>query len=122
MDEQDKKEEFLELPPVPQEAIDLCNKVIAEAMERSYGGRHPEIGKMIKCQACGLRHRSHIECKQKFVYLYSEEEIGPDGLPKVTDFFRTAVSPDKKPTRKQVFGAQAVKGKRFRPHKTVWSR
>ena len=35
---------------------------------RSFYGRHPEIGKMIKCALCGLRHRA-TQChmtEQKF--------------------------------------------------------
>lgn len=36
--------------------------------ERSYAGRHPELGKMIKCQVCGLRHRQNEPvCAQKIV-------------------------------------------------------
>jgi hypothetical protein len=32
----------------------------------SFSGRHPELGKMIKCDGCGRRHRSSIIHERKF--------------------------------------------------------
>lgn len=34
--------------------------------DRSFSGRNPELGKMIKCDGCGLRHRSSIIHERKF--------------------------------------------------------
>lgn len=33
---------------------------------KSFSGRHPELGKMIKCQICRTRHRSSQVCVQVF--------------------------------------------------------
>ncbi len=32
----------------------------------SFSGRNPELGKMVKCDGCGLRHRSSIIHERKF--------------------------------------------------------
>jgi hypothetical protein len=36
-------------------------------LERSFSGRHPELGRMMKCQICGLRHRAVTECVERVV-------------------------------------------------------
>jgi hypothetical protein len=57
--------------PTP-ETVDKfeLDTAIAEFEERRHGlsfsGRHPELGKMIKCDGCGLRHRSSIHHERKF--------------------------------------------------------
>jgi hypothetical protein len=33
---------------------------------RSFAGRNPELGKMIKCAVCRRRHRESVRCEQKF--------------------------------------------------------
>jgi hypothetical protein len=35
--------------------------------QKTFAGRHPELGRMITCVVCGLRHRSIQVCRQKFV-------------------------------------------------------
>jgi hypothetical protein len=32
-----------------------------EFKQRSFSGRNPELGKMIKCVQCGLRHRDNVK-------------------------------------------------------------
>lgn len=57
-----------ELEPVQTpESKAASDQALAEIKNRSFSGRHPELGKMIKCQVCGLRHRKNERvCKQKF--------------------------------------------------------
>jgi hypothetical protein len=43
-----------------QEAVDKATKALRS---RSYSGRHPELGKMIKCAACGRRHYDFKICE-----------------------------------------------------------
>lgn len=79
--------------------------------ERSFSGRHPELGKMINCQFCGLRHRENErKCEQKFVI----ELTPPEGLTHLT--------------ARQVFGAARFNKTRRRPRNkpskpmTMWER
>jgi len=44
--------------------------------ERSFSGRHKELGKMINCGVCGRRHRKSEVCEQRFAKVrigHSEE-------------------------------------------------
>lgn len=75
---------------------------------RSFSERHPELGKMIKCQVCQTRHRSSQKCQQKFVYLYTEQDLETG---KETDVFAEAGK-----TRFGVVGRAAFKGRRLKPH------
>lgn len=38
----------------------------ADYRDRSFAGRHPELGRMTKCDGCGRRHRSSIIHERKF--------------------------------------------------------
>src|SRR2546423_938656 len=55
----------LEIAPT-QAGQDVAETVLAEIRGRSFSGRHPELGRMIKCQVCRSRHRSSTQCEQKF--------------------------------------------------------
>jgi hypothetical protein len=58
--------------PILAGAIDDLNLQIAVDQfeqafrDRSFSERNPELGKMIKCDGCGLRHRSSIIHERKF--------------------------------------------------------
>jgi hypothetical protein len=58
--------------PILTGAIDDLNLQIAVEQfeesfhDRSFSARNPELGKMIKCDGCGLRHRSSIIHERKF--------------------------------------------------------
>lgn len=120
-----------------------ANAIVREIRGRSFGARHPELGRMIKCQIHGFRHREFefdpiAKCEQTFTYkvkdkngrVYEQfrEQIitdpdgteGPNGeVPKKVTLvpdLRTAISPDFKPTMKQVLGASRFVKKRFHPH------
>ncbi len=43
----------------------------------SFSGRHPELGKMIKCDGCGRRHRSSIIHERKFATDIHGEPCAP---------------------------------------------
>jgi len=66
-------------------------KLRAEIADRSFSGRHPELGKMVKCQICHLRHRSSIVCKERVLIPTAQ-------------------------TRKGVYGAAQFQKKRLKPH------
>lgn len=40
--------------------------------ERSFSNRHPELGRMFKCQVCKTRHRPPV-CKQRFALDENDE-------------------------------------------------
>jgi hypothetical protein len=77
---------------VNQAVTDAIAKLREDIAERSFSGRHPELGKMKKCQICGLRHRSSIVCKENVLVPTAQ-------------------------TRKGVFGAAQFAKKRVRPHR-----
>ena len=85
---------------VNQVVTDAIAKLREDIADRSFSGRHPELGKMIKCQICGLRHRSSIVCKQRFALREDGEPVGLAAQ-----------------TRKGVFGAAQFAKKRVHPHR-----
>jgi hypothetical protein len=59
-----------ENPEIPADTRSLEDRIAIEAAadrfkialtERSFSGRNPELGPMIKCQLCGLRHRDNVK-------------------------------------------------------------
>lgn len=49
------------IPPIPKNVDgiqELAQKALIEIKHRSFSGRNPELGKMINCGRCSLRHRS----------------------------------------------------------------
>jgi hypothetical protein len=115
----------IELEQPKPTAGGLIASVLAleEIKRRSFSARHPELGKMIKCAVCNLRHRSSVKCEQKFVELWIEEDLETG---EKTTIYATAAQPKgteiphqisaEQPTLKQAVGAAAFKGKRLRPH------
>jgi len=113
----------LELKPVSQEVVDAVNAALEDISSRSFSGRHPELGKMIKCQVCRLRHRESVKCQQRFVELYIEEDL--ETGEKKTIYATAMQEPGTilphqrslhQPTIKQIVGAQSFKGHRLKPH------
>ena len=113
--------EEIQSQPKPTEAGQQAAAEAIEAIKgRSYSGRHPELGKMISCKICGLRHRENErKCVQKFSTSNRQgdpvqgELVPPEGLTNLTI--------------KQVLGAARFKGRmkpRRRPQKpmTKWIR
>lgn len=81
-----------------------------EHYNKSFSGRHPELGKMINCQICSLRHRSSEVCVEKFAV--GTHDPRPEGE-KIE--LRNENAHPGGPTRNDVFGNQ-WKGKRKTPH------
>jgi hypothetical protein len=113
-------ERIAEEPVVETEAVPasdktkaLVEKVLADFKNRSFGGRHPELGKMIKCQVCGTRHRSMIKCKQQFKELHIEEDLETG---EKTPVLATCIPHGAKPGTRQIVGAAGFKGRRHNPH------
>ena len=128
-----------ELKPMNEAEVEAA---LAEIASRSFSARNPELGKMIKCQYCGRRHRevqqlfAHTEedgvkrasklvgtvtCSQVFTYRvgdyeYFREEKDEAGETMLVPAYRTAVSPDAQPTMKQILGQAAFKKKRIKSH------
>lgn len=120
-----EKVEF-ESPTPSIEAIIAAEKALKELRFRSFSGRNPELGKMINCKVCSLRHRDSQKCEQKFVELWVEEVVATGE--KTTVY---AVAAQEKgvevpgqrldelkhaPTLNQFIGAAAFKGKRRKSH------
>lgn len=57
------QEEKATINPELQKQIDAFRE---DVKQRSFSGRHPELGKMVKCQICKTRHRSSQICIQTF--------------------------------------------------------
>ena len=79
------------LNEVKQLVADAIIKFREEHIEKSFAGRHPEFGKMIKCQICSRRHREFIKCEQKILTPAAN-------------------------TRKGIFGAARFAKQRIHPH------
>ena len=104
----DQKVEF---KPIPPEVLAATSKALTDIMSKSYSGRHLELGKMVKCQVCGRRHRDSQKCIQTFATKWFEEDL-ETGV--VETILATAVPQDRKPTKRQVAGATAFKAKRIK--------
>jgi flagellin-specific chaperone FliS len=114
-------DELVPQQPEPFAATPELKAAIEAAIKgiqsKSYSERHQELGKMIKCQVCGRRHRASEIHEQVFTYrvkdyeLFREDENG-----KLVPDFRTAIRPDTAPTKRQVVGAAAFAKKRLKPH------
>jgi hypothetical protein len=76
---------------ITKSVADAAAKFRLDYTKKSFSVRHPELGKMIKCQVCLRRHRSSITCEQKILTPAAQ-------------------------TRKGIRGAQAFAKKRIRPH------
>lgn len=88
----------------PEEVDKLKRAIAVEAAlkavrSRSFSGRHPELGKMIKCPICNRRHRSSIVCKA----VYAKDK---NGQPMMAS----------QRTRRGVYGAKAFDKQRFHLH------
>jgi hypothetical protein len=87
---------------IPNSVSELVQQAIEKFREdfkhRSFSQRNPDLGKMVNCQVCNLRHRSSQICHQRHVV----ELVPPDGLTELTKF--------------QVLGRKQFSGKRINPH------
>ncbi len=109
---QEHSEPEMEYPITPG-IENVIAKAHKEIRSRSFSGRHPEFGKMVKCQVCQRRHRDFIKCEQQFVQLWVDEDVETGER---TIGYASLPPENKKMTSKMTFGAAAFKGKRLNPH------
>jgi hypothetical protein len=99
--------EALVNPPEPNDALKAAvERYKARFEARSYSERHPELGKMLKCQICLTRHRSLKVCRQKFAT--DTHDPRPEGEKKLLVASQTTI--------KGVWGALGFAKKRRKPH------
>lgn len=84
-----------------------ADEALVGIKNRSFSGRHPELGKMIKCAICKHRHRENPSCTQVFS---SGERI--KGI--IVTYRRPNPVGDK--THKQVLGAAMFNRRRINRH------
>ena len=93
-DQTEDRTEDQKIAEAKQLVADAIAKLKIGMADRTFSGRHPELGKMVKCQICLTRHRAAQVCRQRFV----TELVPPDGLTSLT--------------KKQIHGAAAFAKKR----------
>ena len=108
--------------PISPEATVLADVALAEIKNKPFSGRHPELGKMFKCQVCGLRHRKgERKCEQQFKELWVDEDLETGELSIV---YATVPLHNQKPVNpiRALFGAAQFKGKRKHKRPSVKQR
>lgn len=117
------------------EAIAAANAALGSIEDRSFSGRHPELGKMINCQVCHRRHRvvdvtyrEHTDengkkvvtllplvrdCKQVFKQMWVDEDLETNEL---SIQYAKVPLPGQKGTPKAIVGAAFFAKKRKNRH------
>lgn len=117
------------------EVIAAADAALGGIADRSFSGRHAELGKMINCKVCNRRHRAvdsvyreHFDkngkktvsilpllrnCKQVFKQLWVDEDLDTGEL---TIQYATVPLPGQKGTPKAIVGAQFFAKKRKNRH------
>jgi hypothetical protein len=95
------------------EAIQAADAALAAIRARSFSERHPELGKMVNCQVCDLRHRASQKCEQKFKQLWIDEDLETGEL---SIQYAIVPLPGQKGTPKSIVGAAHFAKKRRNPH------
>src|SRR5208282_876544 len=98
-------------------------KTRAALRNRSFSGRNTHLGRMIKCQICGRRHRENWQvagvkymCVQQFAkprYMFTTTEAG-EIIPVPVDQRPELIA--SQTTRQGLYGAAAFAKKRLLPH------
>ncbi len=101
-----------------KQSIEAAAAALKEIRNRSFSGRHPDLGRMINCPFCGLRHREHDNgrdkpCEQTFAIQNGVHAIAGK-TPSTTPEFLYDGDVQRKQAR-LLFGARLVKGKRKTP-------
>lgn len=138
MDEQQPVNEAPEFKASP-EVIAAAEAALDDIKDRSFSGRHADLGKMINCRVCNRRHRAvdavyreHFDengkktvtllpvvsgCKQVFKQMWVDEDLDTGEL---SIQYATVPLPGQKGTPKAIVGAAyfAKKRKNRRPNQT----
>ena len=80
---------------------------------KSFSERYPELGKMINCYVCGLRHRAAKVCTPVYATSKTETVEAEDGSIVPAPMMASQL------TRKGVYGAEHCKG-RILKHRNRW--
>lgn len=107
---------------VSPEALVAADKARKELRSRSFSGRNPQLGKMMNCSVCELRHRVTpnaegkfvTSCVQKFKLLHYEQEFNDETNewgPEQKILAQAAQN-----TKRGILGAAQFKGKRIKVH------
>lgn len=64
---------------IKPEVSEAIARIREKEKEKSFSGRHPELGKMINCRICDRRHRSSIACVQVFAKNENGVELIAEG-------------------------------------------
>jgi hypothetical protein len=89
------------------------NEYLSSREHKSFSERHPELGKMIKCAICGLRHRSARVCTPVYATHATKTVQAEDGSVVPMPMLAS------QHTRKGVLGANAFRG-RILKHRNAW--
>lgn len=73
MTETSKSEELNIVDPVLAAVVD---QYFSQRFKKSFSERNPELGRMIKCATCGLRHRKALVCVPMYAK-YTEQSPRP---------------------------------------------
>lgn len=103
-------EEIIQPQPTPEGQAAVAGALQA-IKDRSFSGRHPELGKMINCHVCHDRHRQNERnCQIVYHKIDGVEQIA--GETKSTKFDTTFELDIQRKQTRQVFGARLFKGRR----------
>jgi hypothetical protein len=99
---------------VPEAVAKATAEALAKIKQRTFAGRHPELGKMINCHVCGQRHReTHmigkdvVQCEIRYAK-GSRYDMMPESEKK-----EMVIEPA---TMRQLMGARHFAKKRRHPH------
>lgn len=117
-DEQVVMTEVVEKPT--PEGVAAAEKTLKQLRQRSFSERHPELGKMINCQVCQLRHRTgERNCQQTFAKRWIVDNDGKKVY--ISELLIAGVTPEtetvieEKKVRRE-YGAKVFSHKRHHPH------
>ena len=82
---------------------------------KSFSERYPELGKMINCYVCGLRHRAAKVCTPVYATSKTETVEAEDGSIVPAPMMASQL------TRKGVYGAKQFARQRILKHRNRWS-
>ena len=102
-----------------QRSHDMLEKMVQTYLDerevKSFSARHPELGKMVNCYVCGLRHRAAKICTPVYVTSKTETVEAEDGSIVPAPMLASQL------TRKGVYGAKQFARQRILKHRNRWS-
>lgn len=103
----------MDLTPEQKQVNELAEEFLNNRAKLPFSERKPELGKMINCPVCNLRHRSAKICTPVYATSRTKTVVDDKGetvpAPMLAD----------QTTRKGVYGAAAFRG-RIKKHRNRW--